>query len=146
MKLLYLYKWIAGSMTDFVNQFKENETLYQQARIWWRQLEQLSILIVIIIVLGALLAVWYYKPYNEQPGRHYKPKYWFVFLGTTFILTLLTTFLLEYIAVGPRLQGALSVEIRIALGNAMYATMLYFITSFVWCNWLPTNAYRLFKI
>jgi len=109
-------------------------------------LEQWSILIVIVILLGVLLAIWYYKPYNEQPGRHYKPKYWFIFLGITFFLVLITTFLLEYIVVEPRLPGALSVEIRIALGNAIYATLLYFITSFVWCNWLPTNAYRLLKI
>lgn len=146
MKLLYLYKWIAGSMTDFVNQFKGNATLYQQARDWWGQLEQWSVFIILVMLFGVLLAVWYYKPYNEQPGRHYKPKHWFFFLGITFILTFLATILLEYIAVEPYSKDAWSVAIRIALGNAIYATLLYFITSFVWCNWLPTNAYRLFKI
>lgn len=145
MKLLYLYKWIAGSMTDFTNQFKHNETLYQQARAWWGKLESFSFFILLISVLGILFACYYYMPYNERPNRHYKPKHWFIFMFITLIFTGLITFLFEYIAVEPQLQGSLGVEIKIAIGNAMYATLLYFITSVIWCNWLPTNAYRLLK-
>ncbi len=145
MKLLYLYKWIAGSMTDFTNQFKDNETLYQQARAWWGHLESISIFIVLISVLGILFAYFYYSPFNEMPKRHYKPRYWFIFMAITLIFTGLITFLFEYIAVEPRLQGSLGIEIKIAIGNAVYATLLYFVTSVIWCNWLPTNAYRLLK-
>ncbi len=145
MKLLYLYKWIAGSMTDFTNQFKDNETLYQQAMAWWGHLESISIFIVLISVLGILFAYFYYGPFNEMPKRHYKPRYWFIFMAITLILTGLITFLFEYIAIEPQLQGSLGIEIKIAIGNAMYATLLYFVTSVIWCNWLPTNAYRLLK-
>lgn len=145
MKLLYLYKWIAGSMTDFTNQFKDNETLYQQARTWWGHLESISIFILLMSVLGICFACFYYRPYNEMPKRHYKPKYWLIFMAITLFFTGLITFLFEYIAVEPRLQGSLGVELKIAIGNAMYATLLYFVTSVIWCNWLPTNAYRLLK-
>lgn len=146
MKLLHLYKWIAGSMTDFTNQFKDNETLYQQARAWWGHLESISIFILLIsVLLGIILAYCYYRPYNEMPGRHYKPKYWLIFMAITFIFTGVITFLVEYILVEPRLQGSLGVEIKIAIGNAVYGTLLYFVTSVIWCNWLPTNAYRLLK-
>lgn len=145
MKLLYLYKWIAGSMTDFTNQFKDNEILYQQARAWWGHLESISIFILLISVLGIFFAYFYYRPYNEMPKRHYKPKYWLIFMAITLFFTGLITFLFEYIAVEPRLQGSLGVELKIAIGNAMYATLLYFVTSVIWCNWLPTNAYRLLK-
>ena len=146
MKLLKLYKWIAGGMTDFTKSFQENEQLYKQAQTFWSKLENTSMLIVLIfLVLGIFLAAWYYQPYNNKPGRHYSPKYWALFLIVTFVVTFLVTLGFEYFAVSPKLQGALLLESKIALGNAIYASVLYLITSIVWCNWFPTNAYRIFK-
>ena len=146
MKLLKLYDWIAGSMTDFTSQFKNNEALYNQARAFWNKLEgPSSIIVLIFVVLGIALAAFYYKPYNNLPGRHYTPKHWFIFLAITFVITFLLTFGFEYIAVEPRLNGAMLLEIKVALGNAIYASILYFVVSVVWCNAFPTNAYRWFK-
>ena len=74
MKILSLYKWIAGSMADFTSQFKNNEALYNQARAYWNKLESSSaIILIIMLVLGIALAYTYYVPYNKQPGRHYTP-------------------------------------------------------------------------
>ena len=39
MKLLKLYEWIIGTMSDFAKQFQDNETLYNQARKLWSNLE-----------------------------------------------------------------------------------------------------------
>ena len=147
MKLLKLYDWIAGSMTDFTSHFKNNEALYNQARAFWNKLEgSSSIIVLIFVVLGIALAAFYYKPYNNLPGRHYTPKHWFIFLAITFVITFLLTFGFEYIAVEPRLNGAMLLEIKVALGNAIYASILYFVVSVVWCNAFPTNAYRWFKL
>ena len=56
MKLLKLYEWIIGTMSDFAKQFQENETLYNQARKFWSNLEASSIIIVgIFIVIYAVL-------------------------------------------------------------------------------------------
>lgn len=146
MKLLKLYSWIAGSTTDFTRPFKENEALYNQARAFWGKLENLSIVIVLIfVVLGIAMASYYYKSYNDSPGRHYTLKHWIIFFFVTFIVTFILTLGFEYFALPPKIDGALLLEIRIALGNAIYSSILYFITSVVWCNSLPTNAYRLFK-
>lgn len=146
MKLLKIYKWIAGGMPDFTRQFQENEQLYKQAQAFWNKLENSSLLIVLIfLVLGIALAAWYYKPYNNKPGRHYTPKHWAIFLIVTFVVTFLVTLGFEYFAVHSKLQGAFMLEAKIALGNAIYAMGMYLITSLVWCNWLPTNAYRMFK-
>lgn len=146
MKLLYFYKWIAGSMTDFVNQFKNNEALYNQARAYWNKLESSSsIILIILLVLGISMAVFYYQPYNNSPGRHYTPKHWFTFLVITFVLTFFVTWGFEYLAVPPKLDGATVLQLKIALCNAIYASLLYFIVSIIWCFALPTNAYRLFK-
>ena len=65
---------------------------------------------------------------------------------TDHVSTLLLTFGFEYFAAHPSLNGAVLLELKIAIGNALYASLLYFVTSFVWCNWFPTNAYRWFKL
>ena len=146
MKLIKLYSWIAGSMTDFLKPFKENDALYNQARAFWGKLESNSMMIVIIcLFFGIALAVYYYKPYNEKPGRHYTLKHWGLFLFVTFILVFAVTLGFEYLAVAPKINGAFGLEAKIALGNAIYASIVYLITSVVWCNALPTNAYRFFK-
>ena len=146
MKILSLYKWISGSMTDYTSQFKNNEALYNQARAFWNKLESSSAIILItMIVLGVGLAAYYYQPYNNKPGRHYTPKHWVYFLIGTFVLTFLVTLGFEYFAVPPKINGATLLEIKIALGNAIYASFLYFLVSVFWCNFAPTNAYRLFK-
>lgn len=146
MKLLPIYKWIAGSQTDFTKPFRENEALFKQAQAFWNKLESWSWLIVLFLLFGIMLAFHYYYFYNNKPGRHYTPKHWFFFLIVTFLLTLLVTLGFEYIAIPPKLDGAFILELRIALGNAAYATLLYFITSWIWCQFkLPTNAYRLIK-
>lgn len=148
MKLLKIYSWIAGSMNDFARPFqqRDNEELYKQAKTFWSQLENSSMVIVLIfVILGIALAAYYYKPYNDSPGRHYTLKHWIVFLFVTFVLTFLLTFGFEYFAVSPKLDGARLLETKIALGNAIYASFVYFITSIVWCNVGPTNACRIFK-
>lgn len=147
MKLLDLYEWIAGSMSSFTKPFQENEALFNQAKAFWRHLEgSTMITIAIFVVLGILLASIYYKPYNDKPGRHYRPTHWLFFMIGTFVLTLLVTWGYEYFAVKPVLKGALMLEFKVALGNAIYATGLFLLTSLVWCNTpLPTNAYKLFK-
>ena len=146
MKPLDLYEWIAGSMSNFTRPFQENEALFNQAKSFWRHLDGfMMVVIAIFVVLGIALAAAYYKPYNEKPGRHYRPTHWLIFLAITFVLTFAVTWGFEYIAVKPVLKGAAMLEMKVALGNAIYASVLYFITSVVWCNALPTNAYRLFK-
>ena len=147
MKILSFYKWIAGSMTDFINQFRNNEALYNQARAFWNKMESSApIILIIFLVLGISLAVFYYQPYHNRPGRHYTPKHWLIFLAVTFVLTFFVTWGFEYIAVKPVLDTTTMLQVKIALGNAIYASLLYLVVSFVWCQILPTNAYRLLKI
>ena len=146
MKNLDFYKWIAGSANDFTKRFSENEVLYNRARGFWHQLEgDVLIIIALFVVLGILFAWCYYGPYNEKPGRHFKPKNWLIFMLITFVASFVATLVFEYIVAAPKLDGALMLEVKIALGNAVYATLVYLLTSVVWCNWLPTNAYRLLK-
>ena len=147
MKLLNLYEWITGTMADFTKPFQNNETLYNQARAFWNKLEASSILIVaLFILLGIAMASVYYKPFNDKPGRHYKPKYWVYFLLATFVLTLLVTLGCEYAIAQPKLDGSFVLELKIAFANAIYSSVVYLFVSWIWCQFnLPTNAYRLIK-
>ena len=148
MKFLGLYKWIIGTMSDFVKQFQDNETLYNQARNFWGRLEASSIIIVgIFIALGIVMAYTYYKPYNEKPGRHYKPKHWWIFGGITFVVTFVITLMAVYFMVPPKIDGSFVLELKIAVANAIYSSLVYALISWIWCQFnLPTNAYRYLKI
>ena len=146
MKILKLYSWIAGSLSDFSKPFQENEALYKQARAFWMRLENNSTFIFLIcLVLGISFAIYYYTSYNNQPGRHYTIWHWIGFLFASFVVTFLVTLGAEYLLVEPKISGALALETKIALGNAIYASILNFITSIIWCNIGPTNACRIFK-
>lgn len=148
MKLLSFYKWFAGSMTDFVNQFRNNEALYNQARAYWNKMESSAAFIILIFLgLGILLSVIYYQPYNNRPGRHYTLNHWLIFLAITFVLAFFVTWGFEYIVAPPKLAGSTMLQLKIALGNAIYASFLYIFISWIWCQFkLPTNACRLIKI
>ena len=147
MKLLSFYKWIAGSMADFTSQFKDNEVLFNQARAYWSKLEASSVIVLVIfLVLGIAMAISYYQPYNNSPGRHYKPIHWLYFLCGTFVLTFLLTWCYVHFAVTSSLNGVSMLHLKLALGNALYAAGLYFFCSWIWCQFnLPTNACRIFK-
>lgn len=145
MKLLSLYEWIAGNMSDFTRPFRENENLAAQAKSFWRNLENASIGFIFIGVLVAVLAAFiYYVPFNNKPGRHYHPKYWFLFGGLTILISFVFTFGYEYIFCEPKLDGALLFELKIAFCNAIYSILLYLFISIIWWLALPTNAYRIF--
>lgn len=145
MKLLGLYKWATGSMSDFTKPFENNDALFNQAKAFWHRLDDYALIfIVIFIILGIGLAYIYYKPFNEKSGRHYKPSYWLVFLIGSFIVTLFLTYIIEMIVVHSSISGASWLEFKVAFGNAVYAALLYFITSVVCCRFLKTNAYKIF--
>lgn len=145
---LTIYKWFIGTMNDFTRQFGENETLINQARAFWRHLENGTLVYLIdAIVLGITCCILYYKIWNNMPGRHYHPKHWLYFLFATAIIAFAITLGLEYMFAKPRITGAWTLEIKLALCNAIYSVVMNFITSVAVCN-LPikTNAYKLFKI
>ena len=145
--MLSFYKFIAGTMTDFLSQYKNNVALYNQARAYWSKMESFSaIILLIFIFFGIVMAFWYYQPYNNRAGRHYKPTNWLYFLLGTFVLSFLVTWGFEYLAVPPKLDGTTILQIKIAMGNAICASFLYILISWVWCQFnFPTNACRFLK-
>ncbi len=147
MKLLKIYSWLAGTMSDFTAPYRNDEILYNQASAFWRKLDNNSIgFVIAMLVIGVLLAYYYYGPFNNKPGRKYTPKWWGIMCGLTAGMTFFITLVLEYFAAKPTMQGAWSVEIKVAMCNAIYASVVYFLASVIVCQSnIKTNAYKLFK-
>ncbi len=136
------------SKGKFLNQFANNENLKNQATQVWKSLEGWTpILLGLTAIIGIGLASYYYTAYNEQPGRHYKVKYWGIWLVISFVFTFIATLAIEYFGIKTNLHtGLTSLYWLTALNNALYTIGLYFLTSFVWCNCFSTNAYRFLKL
>ena len=148
MKTLWLYKWITGSYSAFAKPFRDNETLSKQAREFWTKLDHNALLLFIgALVIGALIAVYYYTLYNQKAGRRYQPKFWWMWLLITVVAILTLTIGVEIWIAKPQLDGAVWLELRIAFANALYAFGAFLFISFLWCNlgW-QTNAYRYLKL
>ena len=130
----------------FLNSFSEQ--LRPQADAVWRSLDGWTpCLVIIMAILGIGLAAYYYKPYNDMPGRHYKVSHWAIWGIISVALAFIATLCIEYFGIKTHLPktGLNNLYILTALNNAIYCAILYFVTSVVWCNIAPTNAYRLFK-
>lgn len=147
MKLLKIYSWLAGTKNDFIDSFRNDDVLYDQAIAFWNELDNGSIVFFItMLVIGIMLAYYYYGPFNNQPGRKYTPRWWCIILGVAAVVTFLVTLFLEYFTAKPTMPGSWSVEIKIALCNAIYASVIYFLASVIVCKSnIKTNAYKLFK-
>lgn len=144
-----LYKWFAGTQNEFTRQFQNNEQLFNQAQRFWNQLNgAIWAIFIAMLVIGIGFAIYYYTAYNNRPHRHYTLPKWFMTLGKTILSTFFISLILLYIFAKPKLNDALETEFLISLGNSLYAGVLYFFTSVIWCNcnFLPTNACRIFKI
>lgn len=144
MKLLNLYQPAIPGERAYVNSFNEN--LQGLAKHFWHDLNGIApIFMVTAVVVGIGVCAYYYGPYNNQPGRHYKPSHWGWFMLICFLLALLATLVIEHVMIKTTLNGAGMTMFWIALQNAIYSTILFYLPmSFVWSKWLPTKAYRLF--
>lgn len=134
-------------MSNYLQRFSDNEALHNQAMAFWHKLESTGPeLLIIMAVSGIAFAAWYYGPYNNAPGRHYKVGKWGIWLGIACAFVFLATLGIEYVLAAPKLDGSMKIEIWVAFANVVYAAFVYIVTSAVWCNCLPTNANRFLKI
>lgn len=113
--------------------------------MFWDKLDSLSIVFILLFFLIGVLAAWYYyKPFNEQPNRHYLPKYWWMFFIASAIVSFLVTLGAALGIAYPRIDGTWTIEIRIALQNAVLTLAINWLASVFICKRCATNAYRMF--
>lgn len=149
MKIVDLYGWGLPKQADFLNHFKNNNAMYNQARSLWNKLDQTTIwFLVAFIVLALIFAFVYYGPYNNKPHRHYKVKHWLIWMLITAAATFIVSLVIGLFMVQSPLAARIGLILRISGLNALYSVGLYFIISLLVCNmpFLKTNAYRFLKI
>ena len=149
MKIVDIYGWGLPKQADFLNHFKNNETLYNQARALWSKLDTCTVwFIVAFVVLALVFAIIYYGPYNNKPGRHYQVKHWFIWMLITAAVTFVVTLVMGLITVKSPLAARIGLILRISGVNVLYSVGVYLIAAILVCNapFLKTNAYRFLKI
>ena len=149
MKIVDIYGWGLPKQADFLNHFKNNETLYNQARALWSKLDACTVwFIVAFVVLALVFAIIYYGPYNNKPGRHYKVKHWLIWMEITALVTFVVTLVMGLIMVKSPLAARIGLILRVSGVNILYGIGVYFIAALLVFNapFLRTNAYRFLKI
>ena len=152
MNTFGLYDWaLPYDETSFVDSYhSQNDALTERLHTWWQTFAGADMWYILIFVACAFMfALWYYTDFNNRPGRHYTPKWWGLFGLWNMIATLILTFVVSYFLITNQ-QGygtkTMTLQISLAFINAVYSAVAYLFFSFVWCNWLPTNAYKLLNI
>lgn len=148
MGMLNLYDWGLPNQAEHLARYKDNEPLYNMARVLWADLNSASMYFLVTAVVVAIVAAcYYYYGYNKLPGRKYKVSHWAIWIGITAAVTILLTMVLGNVMVSSTLKEQVGFILRISLINGLYASAVYFIVSIVICNLpVPTNAYRFLKI
>lgn len=147
MHCLKLYQILIGNKASFLQPYTGEglEGSYNQASMFWDKLDAASIFFVLIFfIVGIGMAAYYYGPFNNQPNRHYLPKYWWIFLAVSAIVSFGLTCVAATLAASSSLNGTWTIILRIALENAFLSIVVFFFTSVIWCKWGKTNAYRMF--
>lgn len=139
--------FLTGSKKDFINHFPGDALQTQAQRVWQELMSYEWSLLFMALAIGGIGAFIYYGPYNNQPGRHYKIKYWGLLGFITIVINFLLTWFIEWIGIHPYLGSRiLGTYLMGALSNTIYCAGAYVLVSFIYCNWLNTNAYRFLKI
>lgn len=148
MGMLNLYDWVLPNQAELLVKYKDNEPLYNMARSLWNSLDSASIyFLATAFSVAVLLVCYYYYVYNKLSGRKYRIQHWAIWLAITAVSTFGLTMILGNAIVSSTLKELGEFILRISLINGLYASLIYFIASFIICNLpVPTNAYRFLKI
>lgn len=148
MGMLNLYNWGLPNQAEHLARYKDNEPLYKMARSLWSSLDSASIyFLATAFAVAVVIVCYYYYGYNKLPGRKYRVFHWAIWLAITVVTTIGLTMILGNVMVSSTLNEQAGFMLRLSLINGLYASAIYFITSFIICNLpVPTNAYRFLKI
>lgn len=98
-------------------------------------------MLIAMIVITALFCYLYFIPYNNRPGRHYKPSHWFGFYVFAVIATLLSTFGMCCLFVNYSYDEGF--VWTVSLINSALVILFYFLISIWFWKKSSSNAYPL---
>lgn len=142
------YDWGLPNQAQHIATHADNEQVCNFVRSLWNSLDSVSTyFLATAVVVAVLAACCYYYVYNKLPGRKYRIRHWSIWLAGTAVVTIISTIALGNAIVSSPLPELKKFIIRMSLINGLYASVIYFIASFIICNLpVPTNAYRFLKL
>lgn len=147
MKLIGLYTWLIGTKAEYLKQFSNVESLYQRSMAFWNNIEgSTSLLFIAMLIISILFAILYYTWWNNKPGRHYTLGSWVWFAIWACLATFIFSFGIEFFETSPDSEKEWILIVKLSACNILYSIVFYFLISVIWCNFLPTNACRIFNI
>lgn len=145
------YDWLLPNEQAFVNSFRDNDAKQRAARAFVESLPNCEwLLFLTCCIVTSIVCVLYYTWYNNivKPfGYHYRMRHWFAWLFIALVIAfLMAMFFCIPVLKNVGLEGTDDFILRFYIGNLLYGLGIYILLSTIWCNFLPTNAYRWFKI
>ena len=93
IKTLTILTWM--SKRAYLAPYADDESAKKAATKLWNAIDGSEIMLFILMVVLTSIICWYYFfPFNKKPGRHYHPKWWWLF-G---VISLVATFIVSYVA------------------------------------------------
>lgn len=140
INILTVLTWFTSKKAYLAN-YADNESAKKAATRLWNSIDSSEwILFIIMIVLTVLYSWGYFFPYNNKPGRHYRPGYWLGFGMCNLISVFLITFIVCYIFV-PNPGFDIWLLVKVASANTLIALILYYIISTIINRNGKSNAY-----
>ena len=127
---------------EYLAKFANDDSAKNAAAKLWRSIDQCDVCLVVVMAVMTLLVCWFYFfPYNQKPGRHYKPKYWRIFWIVNFVLVLVVSYFMSYaMAKNPSFDRGLLFQVSWV--NALYSLVLYWCISWGFNASGKSNAYK----
>lgn len=102
--------------------------------------------ILIVLITGISYFTWYNNTVKPW-GYHYRKRHWAGWFVIAIIINIISSWVICNITLDMlTLPGTSEFITWYVIGNSCYTIIFYGILSLVWYNWLPTNAYRWWKI
>lgn len=141
INILTILTWFT-SKKAYLASHAENDSAKKAATKLWNAIDGGDwILFLVMVLLTAAIAWYYYIPFNNRPGRHYHPKWWGIFgLGT--LVVAFTVTIVGCCISTDYWSFDFKLIFKAALVNTLYAAGWYFIISVIinrkgWSNAYP---------
>lgn len=140
MNMLTMLTWFT-SKKDYLKPFADDESAKKAAMKLWTAIDSNDwIPFVLMVILTAIICLYYFFPFNKMPGRHYHPKWWGVFCGVSLLAIFVVSFFVCYLlAQNPGFDYGFL--FKVSAMNTIYALALYAILSWVINRTGKSNAY-----
>lgn len=140
MVTLAILSWFT-SRKDFLGLYKDSEAAKNAAVRFWESAEQTEILAVGLMLILSVFICWiYYFPFNNMPGRHYKPSFMCMFMGASIVAVFIFSFLL-FLCLVDNSQFNEGFLAKLSVMNALYGFVVYLLVAFIICKSGKSNAY-----